>query len=316
MFVSMRNVFGGTQIKYIFHTCDVFTDVRFGGNPLAVVLGAEGLCGDQMQCVAREFNLSETVFVLPPETAANTARVRIFTPQREMQFAGHPTVGCACLLVLLLHGQEEDFEIEIRLEELAGLVPVRVRVAKGQFSAQFVAPGVPEIIARNLDHSLISRGLSLTMDDIGFDSHACQAVSSAGNAPRLFVPVKSLAALSGIKISYPAFGEAKALVGAKSIVAYTRSGVDRNTDFSVRMFAPSGGILEDPATGSAVAMFPEQIAEFEDLAEGDHCWRIEQGYDMGRPSQLLLEADRLKATFKEIRVAGSTVFVASGEIEI
>ncbi len=303
-------------MKYTFHTCDVFTNVRFGGNPLAVVLGADGLCGDQMQCVAREFNLSETVFVLRPENDKNTARVRIFTPQREMQFAGHPTVGCACLLALLLYGQEKDFETEIRLEELAGLVPVCVQVSKGQFSAQFVAPGVPEIIARNLDHSLISRALSLTMDDIGFDSHTVQAVSSAGNAPRLFVPVKSLEALSGIKVSYPAFGEAKALVGAKSMVAYTRGGVDRNTDFSVRMFAPSGGILEDPATGSAVAMFPEQIADFENLAEGGHSWRIEQGYDMGRPSQLLLEADRTKAGFEEIRVAGNVVFVAAGEIEI
>ena len=303
-------------MKYTFHTCDVFTDVRFGGNPLAVVLGADGLCSDQMQCVAREFNLSETVFVFPPENDENTARVRIFTPQREMQFAGHPTVGCACLLALLLHGQEEDFETEIRLEELAGLVPVGVQVSKGQFSAQFVAPGVPEIIARNLDHSLISRGLSLMPDDIGFDSHTAQAVMSAGNAPRLFVPVKSLKALSGIKVSSPAFGEAKALVGAKSMVAYTRGGVDRSTDFSVRMFAPSGGTPEDPATGSAVAMFPEQIAEFENLAEGDHNWRIEQGYDMGRPSQLFLEAERTKATFKEIRVAGSVVFVASGEIEI
>ncbi len=303
-------------MKYTFHTCDVFTDVRFGGNPLAVVLAADGLCSDQMQSVAREFNLSETVFVLRPQDLKNTAKVRIFTPQREMQFAGHPTVGCACLLASLLGNQQNDFDVEIRFEELAGLVPVRVQVSKGQFSAQFVAPGVPEIITRNLDPSLISKGLSLTMDDIGFDSHKAQAVSSAGNAPRLFVPVRSLKALSGIKISYPAFGEAKALVGAKSMVAYTRSGVDKNTDFSVRMFAPSGGILEDPATGSAAAMFPEQIAEFEDLAEGDHSWRIEQGYDMGRPSQLFLEADRTKAKFKEIRVAGSVVFVASGEIEI
>ena len=94
-------------MKYTFHTCDVFTDVRFGGNPLAVVLGADGLRGDQMQCVAREFNLSETVFVLPPGDDENTARVRIFTPQREMQFAGHPTVGCACLLAALRHGPEE-----------------------------------------------------------------------------------------------------------------------------------------------------------------------------------------------------------------
>jgi len=303
-------------MKYTFHTCDVFTDVRFGGNPLAIVLEADGLSTEQMQSVAREFNLSETVFVLAPEDAENTARVRIFTPQREMQFAGHPTIGTACLLVSLSRKGKDDCEVDITLEEKAGLVPVHVRVAKGRFSAQFVAPGIPEITARNLDHSLIAKGLSLNLDDIGFDAHTARAVMSAGNAPRLFVPVKNPKALSKIKVSFPAFGNAKAIVGAKSMVAYTRGGFDEGTDFSVRMFAPSGGILEDPATGSAAAMFPEQIAEFESLGEGTHRWCVEQGYDMGRPSQLLLEADITQGAFTSVRVAGSVVFVARGEIAI
>lgn len=301
-------------MKYVFHTCDVFTDVRFGGNPLAVVLGVDDLSGEQMQTVAREFNLSETVFVLAAEDEKNTARVRIFTPQHEIPFAGHPTIGTACVLGIQSHGGE-DFDIEVRLEQPAGLVPVLVRLSSGKLSAQLTAPGSPKISNHEIDPALVAGGLSLDMDDLGFDNHKAQAVSSAGNT-YLFVPVKNRAALARVAASYPLYGDMESVAAAESTVIYTRGGVEEATDFSSRMLAPASGIPEDPATGSAVAMFPEQLAEFENLGEGTHSWRIEQGYDMGRPSQLLLEADRLNNSFKEIRVAGSVVFVSRGEIEI
>src|SRR5438552_180838 len=113
-------------MKFNFHTLDVFTSTRFGGNPLAVVLDADRLSTAQMQAIAREFNLSETIFVQTPESASNTAKVRIFFPQGEMPFAGHPTLGCAILLAEMNHKQGRSFETEIRLEEPAGLVPVKV----------------------------------------------------------------------------------------------------------------------------------------------------------------------------------------------
>ncbi len=301
-------------MKYSFHTCDVFTDVRFGGNPLAIVLGADDLSGEQMQIVAKEFNLSETVFVLAREKSENTARVRIFTPQRELPFAGHPTIGCACLVALLSQA-EGDFDIEVRLEEAAGIVPVRVRLSAGKPSAQLTAPGLPEISRENLDHYLIAQGFSLTPDDIGFSNHHAQAVTSSGNVFQ-FVPVKDLDALSRVNLSFPSYGDAETSAGAMCTVAYTHGGVDEATDFSLRVFAPCESIAEDPATGSAAATFPGQLALFQNLDYGSHTWRLEQGVDMGRPSKLLLEADRHNCTFTKIRVAGSVVFVSQGEIEI
>ncbi len=301
-------------MKYSFRTCDVFTDVRFGGNPLAVVLAADGLSDEQMQAVAREFNLSETVFVLRPEDAENTAQVRIFTPQHEVPFAGHPTLGAACVLATRSRGPE-DFEIEVRLEQPAGLVPVLATSSSGRLSAQLTAPGSPEVLSHEIDPALVAGGLSLDMDALGFDNHKAQAVSSAGNT-YLFVPVKNCAALARVAASYPLYGDMESAAVAESTVIYTRGGVAEATNFSSRMLAPAFGIPEDPATGSAVAMFPGQLAAFENLGEGTHCWRIEQGYDMGRPSQLFLEADRKASAFTEIRVAGGVVFVAQGEIEI
>lgn len=302
-------------MKYEFHTCDVFTDVRFGGNPLAVVLGADDLSSIQMQTIAREFNLSETVFVLMPNRSLHSARVRIFTPRIEMDFAGHPTLGCACLLAWLAHKDTRDFVAEMTLEENAGLVRVQVVSEKGVLSAQLVAPEGAKIVGRNLDHALIASGLSLDLEDIGFDGHQAQAVSSAGTT-RQFVPVKNLAALSHIMVAYPDYGEAETQAAARSTVGYTRGGVEENSAFSIRNFGPANGNPEDPATGSAVTMLPEQIAGFENLDDGTHKWCVEQGVDMGRPSKLFLEADRLDGSFIEIRVAGGVIFVSKGEIEV
>src|SRR5437588_4948469 len=145
-----------------FHTLDVFTSTRFGGNPLAVVMGADGLSTAQMQAVAREFNLSETIFVQTPESAANSAKVRIFYPNGEMPFAGHPTLGCAILLAEMNHKPGCSFETEIRLEELAGLVPVRLtrigEVPVGMFRAP-VVPSAAEGVLPSTDDVAAALGL-------------------------------------------------------------------------------------------------------------------------------------------------------------
>jgi trans-2,3-dihydro-3-hydroxyanthranilate isomerase len=301
-------------MKYTFHTCDVFTNVRFGGNPLAVVLGADDLSAEQMQIVAKEFNLSETVFVLAPKDRANTARVRIFTPKNELPFAGHPTVGTACLLARLSQS-EGDFNIDIKLEENAGLVPVKVKSFDGKISAQFVAPGLPEVVTRDIDRRLVASALSIDGDEIGFDSHQPQAVSSGGNN-FLFVPVKDRKVLSRVVASFPQFNEAEKAYKTMSCVIYTTDGVNEATDYSVRMLAPGEGIAEDPATGSAAATFPGQLVAFETFDDGLIKWTVEQGVDMGRPSQLYVEADVAASALTEIRVGGEVVFVAHGEMEI
>jgi len=301
-------------MKYSFHTCDVFTNVRFGGNPLAVVLGADGLSPEQMQIVAKEFNLSETVFVLAPEDEANTARVRIFTPKNELPFAGHPTVGTACLLARLSQG-EGDFDNAIKLEENAGLVPVKVQSTGGRLSAQFVAPGLPEVMSEKVDKTLVASALSISAQEIGFGIHRPQAVSSGGNN-FLFVPVKDRDVLSRIAACFPDFNELESAHKTMSCVIYTTGGVNEATDYSVRMLAPGEGIAEDPATGSAAATFPGQLAAFEAFGDGLVKWTLEQGVDMGRPSQLSVEADIGANALTEIRVGGEAVFVAHGEIEI
>ncbi len=301
-------------MKYSFHTCDVFTNVRFGGNPLAVVLGADGLSAEQMQVVAKEFNLSETVFVLAPEEETNTARVRIFTPKNELPFAGHPTVGTACLLARLSQG-EGDFNIEIKLEERAGLVPVKVQSSGGRLSAQFIAPGLPEVMSKKVDETLVASALSISADDIGFDRHRSQAVSAGGNN-FLFVPVKDRDVLSRIAASFPDFNELESVHETMSCVIYTTGGVNEATNYSVRMLAPGEGIAEDPATGSAAATFPGQLAAFETFSDGLTKWTLEQGVDMGRPSQLFVEADVAASDITEIRVGGEAVFVAHGEMEV
>ena len=159
-------------MQLTFHTLDVFTSRRFGGNPLAVVLDADHLSTEQMQTITREFNLSETIFVMKPENPANTAKVRIFFPGGEMPFAGHPTVGCAVLLAEMKYKAGCSFETEIRLEENAGLVPVKVSRIGDHPRAQFIAPVVPFHADLPLPSVAdAARSLNLSPGDIGFDGH-------------------------------------------------------------------------------------------------------------------------------------------------
>ncbi len=179
-----------------FFTLDVFTETALAGDPLAVVLDAEGLDDARMQAIAREFNLSETVFVFEPRHPVHSARVRIFTPGRELPFAGHPTIGAACLIG---HLRAPDIlearDLRIVLEEPVGDVVCLVRQRQGRaLAADFELPRLPERLEGAPTRDEIARGLGLTPDDIGFDRHE-PSLFSAG-APFLFVPVRSLSAIA------------------------------------------------------------------------------------------------------------------------
>ncbi|MGR3708527.1 MAG: PhzF family phenazine biosynthesis protein [Alterinioella nitratireducens] len=154
-----------------FATCDVFTDAPYGGNPLAIVEGADDLTTAQMQLIAREFNLSETIFVQTPDDPANAARVRIFFPTAEIPFAGHPTIGCAIHLARARQAGNDWTDL-ITLEEVAGLVPVTVTCKSGKITAQFTAPVLPTPHPGPVDPDLIADALGLERAQIGFDSHA------------------------------------------------------------------------------------------------------------------------------------------------
>ena len=303
-------------MKLIFHTLDVFTSRKFGGNPLAVVLGADKLTTDQMQTITREFNLSETTFVMAPDDPAHTAKVRIFFPGGEMPFAGHPTLGTAALLAEMKHKPGCSFETKITLELKAGLTPVKVSRIADRIHGVFTAPVIPFHAQVELPSiAETAQALNLTPDDIGFDGHG---IASLEGGPRFFyVPVKSRAALEKSKILEPYWSKLiQPMNGVDAAYLYTRGGDGAGTAFRSRMYAPTGGIPEDPATGSATALLAAQLLTAEKLSDGTHCWQLEQGYEMSRPSDLTLEADVNSGTLTAVRVGGSAVRMMSGEFEI
>ena len=302
-------------MKLPFQTYDVFTNRRFGGNPLAIVEEADGLTDAQMLTIAREFNLSETIFVLKPKDAANTASVRIFFPTAEIPFAGHPTVGCAIHLAQKKYKPGCSFETTIRLEEVAGLVPVKVSRIGDVPRAQFTAPVTP--FATGVDApstEAIARALGLATSDIGFDGHR-PGVFKGGPA-FLYVPLNSREALARAKVIEPHWSDLFQGLGTRMAYMYTRGGDGAETAFRARAYAPLDGIPEDPATGSATAILAAQLLASESLPDGTHRWRLEQGYEMGRPSDLWLEADVAGAKLAAVRVAGQAVQIMSGVLEL
>jgi trans-2,3-dihydro-3-hydroxyanthranilate isomerase len=262
-----------------FATLDVFTDRRFAGNPLAVVLDAQGLEGDAMQAIAREFNHPETVFVFAPADPQHRARLRIFTPARELPFAGHPTVGTAVLLAL---SERATAGGDLVLEE--GIGPVRCTLEAVNFdrgSARFAVPQLPAEAGSAPDDTAVAAGLALAPSDM----EGRAARWSAGN-PFTFVPIRSLAAMARCRPDPVKFDAAFGASGAAYV--FCKEAAEPGHHFHARMFAPGLGIAEDPATGSAAAAFAGLIAS--QLADGEHAIAIEQGYEMGRPSLIRLTA--------------------------
>jgi trans-2,3-dihydro-3-hydroxyanthranilate isomerase len=293
-----------------FHTCDVFTDRAFAGNPLAIVLDADDLTPARMQIIAREFNLSETIFVQRPSNPAHTARVRIFFPTAEIPFAGHPTIGCAIHLATAAEGPG-DFDRDILLEEEAGLVPVRVWRRDGVTRAELVAPVVPHAVAgvQAATTDRMALALGLTPGDIGFDAH--RPGLWQGGPMFLYVPVVSLAALARARPTEPAWSEVTGAAGVDSIFLYAKG---QDCDYRTRMFSPTAGIPEDPATGSASAILAAQLLASGTLGEGETRLALHQGVEMGRPSQIGLTAKVLGGMLAEVRIAGGAVPVSQGRI--
>lgn len=293
-----------------FHTCDVFTDRRFAGNPLAIVLGADDLTDAQMQTLAREFNLSETIFVQRPANPAHTARVRIFFPTAEIPFAGHPTIGCAIHLASAAAGPG-DFERQITLEEEAGLVPVRVWRRDAVTRAEFRAPVIPHGVtgAAVPAAEKLATALGLSREEIGFGGHR-PGIWQGG--PRfVYAPVASLGALGRARPMEPAWSEVTAGAGADMVYLYTPGDA---CDFRSRLFSPGGGVPEDPATGSASAILAAQLLASGALGEGETRFALHQGVEMGRPSTIDLTFEVAGGLLREVRIAGGSVPVSQGRI--
>ena len=286
-----------------FHVYDVFTSQPFTGNPLAIVEEADGLSTAQMQTVARQFNLSETIFVQTPEDPAHSAKVRIFFPTAEIPFAGHPTIGCA------IHLAGDDAAL-VTLEEVAGLVPVTLTRDGPTVQAEFTAPKLPRALPATPGRATMAAALGLTEQDL-----APTPLGNFEGGPSFFyVELTDLDALARAQICEPAFTKTRETAGdTGAIYVYVRTGP---ASIQARMFDPPAGIPEDPATGSATAILAGQLLATGALSEGTSVWTLRQGVEMGRPSNLRLSVDVSAGAITAIRVAGSAVKIAKGRIRI
>lgn len=292
---------------------DVFASTGLSGNPLAIVLDAEGLTDAQMQRIAGEFNLSETVFVLPPENPVHTARVRIFTPRQELPFAGHPTVGTAIALSQEA-GKAGGHTSLVVLEENVGSVRCAVSTANGTCFAEFDLPRLPQRFAFDAPSEVVAAALGLSHHEIGFENHTISAWSAG--VPYVCIPVANLEAAGKARLDAGLWEEIApgegAVVGDPYI--YCRETVNHDCAFHARMFAPAAGIPEDPATGSAVAAFAGAILTHDEPMDGEHRYWIEQGIEMGRPSRIRLEIEVESMAITAARIGGAAVKVAEGTL--
>lgn len=284
---------------YRFETLDVFTDTRFGGNPLAVFTDARGLTTEQMQSLAAEMNLSETTFILPAENAGNTARVRIFNRTAEMPFAGHPSVGTGWVLSQMGHGRD------LRLEVPAGIVEVTV----DDDGARIAAPQ-PLQTGEGLSVELAAACAGLTPADIVTTGHTpiaatlgVEFVFAEVTAQALTRAAPDLAVFKQAARDLPHFGD------RLSLHLYASDG----DKVRARMFAPNSGTVEDAATGSANATLAALLLSLGDAAEGR--WEVTQGVEMGRPSKLRIAAQRATDGIRAT-VGGGCVRVFRGEAEV
>ncbi len=290
---------------------DVFTTEPLAGNPLAVVLDADGLATERMQRIAAEFNLSETVFVFPPENPLHAARVRIFTPAQELPFAGHPTVGTAVILAHRTAGPEAAGQALLVLEAAVGAIRCGVSVRRGGGHAVFDAPRSAEEAGTAPEPAVLAAALGIPTTDIGFENHI-PTIFSAGN-PFTFVPIRNLAAMAAIRPQ----ATATAFTGpAGALFCYTRETVVVARQFHARMFAPRLGIAEDLATGSAAVAMAGVIRRFDALPDGGHRFIIEQGFEVGRPSLMTLEIDVAGSAIAAIRLGGDVALVGEGTLDI
>lgn len=298
-------------------TADVFTDRAFAGNPLGVVLDADGLSTGQMQAVANEFGYSETTFILPPRDPARTAHVRIFTPGAEVPFAGHPNIGTAVILARLAAREGRALPSPLVFEEAAGLVAVELLEADGAvIGAELTAP---EALSRRETTSaaVAAACLSLGVEEIATDRHEAQ-VCSVG-LPFLIVEVRSRDALRRAIPDVAVIRSVMPLGGSDAIWCYTRDVPpgDGGLDVQARMFSPLDGTGEDPATGSGTAAAAGLWAALaSDQSDGELRYRVGQGVDMGRPSALLPRVVKRDGEIISVHIAGHAVEVMSGTFEL
>ena len=288
-----------------YHLVDVFSERPFAGNQLAVFPDGAAVPSECMQRIARELNLAETVFVLPSSQPQCQFRFRIFTPMAELPFAGHPTIGTACVLAELGFVRLSNGEGSMTAEEGVGPVPIVIRKIRDLFAAQFSAAMLPQTQPGTPSHAALSRMLSLEEHEI------LEAKAFSCGLPFLFVHLKNPKAVSRIRFDTSVWHEELSNAWATEVYAFAR---EENHIFA-RMFAPRLGIAEDPATGGAAAALAGMLVNAR-MPDSTLSWTISQGVEMERPSVLDLEADVKAGAVCAVRVGGKTVPMGEGKMRI
>lgn len=289
-----------------FVTVDVFTDRKFGGNPLAVVLDAQGLSTEQMQSIAAEFNLAETTFVLPPRDPAHTAHVRIFTPKSEMPFAGHPNVGTAFALAHLGKAAGDRFVFE----EKAGLVPLDITRENGKVVATRLAAPQPLSVGETIAPEIVASAVGLSVADI-----VRPPVLASTGVTFVFAEVASRAVLKAASYNTDVFMKHLPMDRAVGIHLYVPA-KEEGVEIQTRMFAPLYGVPEDPATGGANVTLIGLLGHLDPRPDLALSKTIGQGFDMGRPSILEASAVKKAGKVEATHIGGRCVPMMSGTIEL
>jgi trans-2,3-dihydro-3-hydroxyanthranilate isomerase len=297
-----------------FTTVDVFTDRRFGGNPLAVVTDAEGLSSVQMQSIAAEFNLAETTFVLPPKNPARTAEVRIFTPKAEIPFAGHPNVGTA--FVLARQGESYGRKIEgdkLVFEEKAGLVPIDLHYQGNEVVGARLAAPQKLALSDEVSPEIVAALSGLSAGQI--ETHNHRPIVGSCGIGFVFAELKSREALASATYNVEAFAKHLPMNRATGVHFYV-SAAEHGVDIQSRMFAPLYGVPEDPATGSANVALIGLLAQLRPEADFTLAKTIGQGFDMGRPSILQASAEKTAGRVTATYIGGRCVPMLNGTIDL
>jgi trans-2,3-dihydro-3-hydroxyanthranilate isomerase len=292
-------------MRHCFHMVDVFSPQPFGGNQLAVVTKAERLSTDAMQKIAREFNFAETTFVLAPEDRDNTCRVRIFTPKAELAFAGHPTLGTACVLAM---ETPEGSKRRLLLEEKAGIIPVDVERIDGVLYGTLTLPGVVETPGNAPAQSLMASVLSLAPQDVVEVFFASVGVAFC------YVRLASSEAVDCALLDKPVWKSVLGDAWSPNVFVFAGD-TGRSGELYARMFAPALGVEEDPATGSAAAALVGALSARPGFVGKTLNLSIRQGVAMGRPGVIEALARKQGSVLQSISVRGAASYVASGEIE-
>ncbi len=303
--------------EYRFIQVDVFTDRPFGGNPLAVFPEAEGLASEQMQKLAREMNLSETTFVLPPQTPEADFKVRIFTPAKELPFAGHPVVGTHWVLAHLGRVTLSEPITQVRFELGVGVLPADLHVSGGQVERVVMTQDKPTFHAVLEDVADLAAGLGLPPESITQTGLPVQVVSTG--APQMIVPIRSLSEVQSLdagSLNTTALNRACHAVDTNCVHVFTLETERPEATVHVRMFAPMLGVPEDPATGSSNGAMGAYLVHHRAVPVTEPTTYIvsEQGSEIGRPSTLYVEVDSQGGEISAVRVGGKVAPVADGVV--